>query len=172
MDAPFFYAIAAGGGIILLLFINATTHLTKFLEPCRMLIRKYFLLPTLVGRHRFFEPWNFAQMSFQLIYLVANIFCASFRVTTAKEASVRAAHLSLINMMPDYFGFHLSFNCDLLGVSLTTYRLFHASTGTMFGLIVSVAASNKSVLLIPLLGNRVYGLVAPPVTALIPVAVV
>ena len=138
-------------------------------------------------------------MSFQLIYLVANIFCASFRVSTAKEASVRAAHLSLINMMPAYLGFHLSFICDLLGVSLATYRLFHASTGTMsvlfgllhvlihatskpsfkvgepwqmFGLIVSVAASNKSVLLISLPGNRVYGLVAPPVTATISATVV
>ena len=37
----------------------------------------------------------------------------------------------------------------------------------MFGLIVSVAASNKSALLISLLGNRVYGIVPPPVTALI-----
>lgn len=199
MDAPLFYAIAAGGGIVILLFINATTHLTKFLEPCRMLIWKYFLLPTLVGRHRFLGPWSFAQVSFQLIYLVVNIFCASFRVSTAKEASVRAAHLSLINMMPAYFGFHLSFVCDLLGVLMTTYRLFHASTGTMsvlfellhvlihatskpsfkvgeswqmFELIVSVAASNQSVLLIPLPGNRVYDVVAPPVTALIPAAVV
>ena len=31
-----------------------------------------------------------------------------------------------------YFGFHLSFICDLLGVSLATYRLFHAFTGTIF----------------------------------------
>lgn len=138
-------------------------------------------------------------MSLQLIYLVANIFCASFRVPTAKEASVRTAHLSLINMMPAYFGFHLSFICDLLGVSLAKYRLFHASTGTMsvlfglphvlihatskpsfkvgeswqiFGLIVSFAASNRRALLIFLLGNRVYGLVAPPVNALISAAVV
>jgi len=199
MDVPLTYAIAAGGSIVLLLFIHSATHLTRFLGPCRTLIRKYFLLLTLVGRHRFFGPWTFAQVSFQLVYLVANIFCASFRVSTAKEASVRAGHLSLINMMPAYFGFHLSFICNMLGVSLATYRLFHASTGTMsvlfgllhvlihaaskpsfkvgeswqmFGLIVSVAASNKSALLIFLSGNRVYGLVAPPVAALISAAVV
>lgn len=198
MDAPQFYAIAAGGSIVLLLFINSATHLTRFLGPCPTLIQKYFLLLTLVGRHRFFGPWTFAQVSFQLVYLIANIFCASFKVSTAKEASVRAAHLSLINMIPAYFGYHFSFICDLLGVSLATYRLFHVSTGTMsvlfgllhvlihaaskpsfkvgeswqmFGLIVSVAASNKSVLLISLLGNRVYGIVAPPVTALISAAV-
>ena len=41
----------------------------------------------------------------------------------------------------------------------------------MFGLIVSVAASNKSALLISLLNNRVYDIVAPPVAALISAAV-
>ncbi len=128
MDVPLTYAIAAGGSIVLLLFIHSATHLTRFLRPCRTLIRKYFLLLTLVGRHRFFGPWTFAQVSLQLVYLVANIFSASFRVSTAKEASVRAGHISLINMMPAYFGFHLSFICDMLGVSLATYRLFHAST--------------------------------------------
>jgi len=96
-------------------------------------------------------------------------------VSTAKEANVRAGHLSLINMIPAYFGFHLSFICDMLGVSLATWRLFNTSTGTMsvllgllhvlihaagkpnvkageswqmYGLIVSDAASIKTVLLI------------------------
>ncbi len=50
------YAIAAGGSIVLLLFINSATHQTKFLKPCRTLIRTYFLLPTLFGRHRFLGP--------------------------------------------------------------------------------------------------------------------
>ncbi len=199
MDVPLNYAIAAGGSIVLLLFIHSVTRLTRFLRPCRTLIRKYFLLLTLVGRHRFFGPWTVAQVSLQVVYLVANIFCASFRVSTVKEASVRAGHLSLFNIMPAYFGFHLSFICDLLGVSLATYRVFHASTGTisvllgllhvliyatskpsfnvgqlwqMFGLIVSAAVSNKSALLILFTGNRVYGLVTYPVAARISAAVV
>ena len=49
----------------------------------------------------------------------------------ASEAATRAGYLSLINMVPAYFGLHLSFVCTLLGVSLPTYRPFHASTGTM-----------------------------------------
>jgi len=70
-------------------------------------------------------------VAFQLIYLAANVFCACFKVSTATDTATRAGHLSLINMLPTYFGFHLSFVCTLLGVSLPTYRLFHASTGTM-----------------------------------------
>ena len=41
----------------------------------------------------------------------------------------------------------------------------------MFRLIVSIAASNKRALLIPLLENRVYGIAAPSITALISAAV-
>ncbi len=131
MDATQFYAIAAGGSIVLLLVVNSARHLPELLAPGRALLQKYFLLPMLIRRHRFVGPWNPAQISFQLIYLAANVFCASFKVHTAKEVSTRASHLSLINMIPTYFGFHLSFVCDLLNVPLTTYRLFHASTGTM-----------------------------------------
>jgi len=98
-----------------------------------------------------------------------------FQNIDRKEASVHAGHLSLINVMPAYDKFHLNFICDLLGVSLATYRLFHTFTGTifvlfvllhvlihaaskpsfevgeswqMFGLSVSVIASNKRVALI------------------------
>lgn len=147
MDVPLTYAIAAGGSIVLLLFIHSATHLTRFLGPCQTLIRQYFLLFTLVGRHRFLGPWTLAQVSLQLVYLVANIFCTSFRVLTAKKASVRASYLSLINIMPAYFGFYLSFICNMLGVLLATYCFFHVSTGTMsvlFGLLhVLIYAANK-----------------------------
>ncbi len=70
-------------------------------------------------------------MAVQLIYLGGNVFCTCFKVSTADEAATRAGNLSLINMMPTYFGFHLSFIYDLLGVSLLMYRLFHALTGIM-----------------------------------------
>jgi hypothetical protein len=185
MDATQFYAIAAGGSIVLLLVVNSARHLPELLAPGRALLQKYFLLPMFVRRHRFVGLWNPAQISFQLIYLAANVFCASFKVHTAKEVSTRASHLSLINMIPTYFGFHLSFVCDLLNVPLTMYRLFHASTGTMsvlldllhvlihaisklalnfgkswlmFGLIVSLSVPGKDSLLIFIVGNHWHGL--------------
>ena len=132
MDVPLTYAITAGGSVVLLFFIHSATHLTRFLGPCRTLIRKHFLLFTLMGRHRFLGPWTFAQVSLQLVYLVVNIFYANFKVSTAKEASVRAGYLSLINIILAYFRFYLSFIYDMLSVSLATYRLFHASIRTMF----------------------------------------
>jgi len=70
-------------------------------------------------------------VAFALIYFAANAFYICFRVSTASDVATRAGYLSLINIVPAYFGFHLSFICTLLGVSLPRYRLFYASTGTM-----------------------------------------
>ena len=126
-----FYAIAAGGCIALLFIVHTLIRLSWLFEPCDALLRKYFLYPLLLRRHRLLGPWTRAQVAFELIYSAANAFCACFKVSTASDVATRAGHLSLINMVPAYFGFHLSFVCTLLGVPLPTYRLFHASTGTM-----------------------------------------
>ena len=85
----------------------------------------------------------------------------------------------------------LSFIYDVLGASLVTYYLFHASTATMsvvigllhvlthahgkpnvivvdprqmFELIVSDTFSNQNAVLTSPLDNHMYGSVAPPVT--------
>ena len=130
-DVTQFYAIAAGGCIALLFIVRTLTRLRWLLKPGDALLRKHFLYPLLLRRHRLLGPWTRARVAFQVIYLAANVFCTCFKVSTASEAATRAGHLSLINMVPAYFGLHLSFVCTLLGVSLPTYRLFHASTGTM-----------------------------------------
>lgn len=39
--------------------------------------------------------------------------------------------LSLINMVPLFAGFHLSFLADLLGVSVSMYQHIHSSVGLM-----------------------------------------
>ncbi len=126
-----FYAIAAGGCIALLFIVHTLIRLSWLCKPCGALLRKYFLHPLLLRRHGLLGPWTRAQVAFALIYFAANAFCTCFRVSTASDVATRAGHLSLINMVPAYFGFHLSFICTLLGVSLPRYRLFHASTGTM-----------------------------------------
>ena len=147
MDVTQFYTIAAGGCIALWLIVHTLIRLSWLFRPCDALLRKYFLYPLLLRRHRLLGPWTRAQVAFELIYFAANAFCTCFMISTASDVATRAGHLSLINMVPAYFGFHLSFVCTLLGVSLPTYRLFHASTGTMsiiLGVIhVVISAAGK-----------------------------
>jgi hypothetical protein len=82
-------------------------------------------------RHRAVGPWSCNQVLLQGIYLAVNDFCFGFNISTADQARVRAGQLSLINLTPTYLGPHLSFICDILGVSLSTHRLFHRSAAVI-----------------------------------------
>ena len=125
------YAIVTGGCIALLFLVRTLIRLCWLFKPSNILLRKHILYPFLLRRHRLLGPWTRAQVAYQVIYLAANIFCTCFKVSTASDAATRAGFLSLINMVPAYFGLHLSFICTLLGVSLPSYQVFHRSIGTI-----------------------------------------
>lgn len=155
------YGVAAAGSAILLVAIRSVIRLRPLLEPCGALLQKNILDLRLLPRHRFFGPWTFAQVAMQLLYLTANLFCIMFRVSDTNEAATRAGQLSLINMAPAYFGFHTSFASDLLGISLSTYRILHASTGCMSVLLGLIHAliHVSSTPLRPLIKEQLLGLV-------------
>ena len=56
---------------------------------------------------------------------------AFFKVTSVSTAGSRTGVLSLINIIPLFFGFHLGYLADLLGVSLRTYRWVHIAAASM-----------------------------------------
>ncbi len=135
VDVTQFYGVAASGSVILLIAIRSFIRSRPFLVYCGALLRKFILYPRLFRRHYFFGPWTYALVVIQLLYFGANLYCI---VSNTSESGTRAGHLSLINMVPAYFGFHLSFASDLLGISLSKYRILHASTGCisiLFGLL-------------------------------------
>ena len=127
--------IIVGGCVALLFVVHTLTQLSWLLKPCHSLLRKYLLYPLLLRRHRLLGPWTRAEAAFELIYLAANIICTCFKVSSASDVAARAGNLSLVNLVPAYFGFHLSFVCTILDLSLPTYRRFHASTGTMSAIL-------------------------------------
>jgi len=90
-------------------------------------VAKHLTYPFIVRRHRLLGPWSRADVLLQLIYFTINMFCMTFRVTSVKEAGARAG--TMINMAPPFFGFHLSFLADILGISLSNYRRIHRMTG-------------------------------------------
>ena len=136
MDITQAYAVAAGGIFTTLFLINLLPYVMRLTGRVLIVICKHLTYPYLVRRHRLFGPWTRAGVLVQLVYITANLFCLSFRVSKISEAGLRAATLSLINMIPLFAGPHLSFVADLLGVSLTTYRQIHGTAGVgSFGLL-------------------------------------
>ncbi len=95
---------------------------------------KYFVYPQL--RHRLTGAWNPAGVILGLLYSGVNVFCICFKVHSVWMAGLRAANLSLINLIPLMAGPHLSFPADLLGITLRTYRRFHRSFGLMSSILL------------------------------------
>ncbi len=95
--------------------------------------------------------------------MTVNVFCNSFGVFIIKKAGVRAGTLFLINLIPVYFSFYLSFLSDLFGIFLPFYRFVHGSTGVISVIldlvyIIVNGASNSSFSYgvfgqLPMLGN-------------------
>ena len=81
-DVTQFYAIAAGGCIALLFIVRTLTRLRWLRKPGDALLRKHFLYPLLLRRHRLLGPWTLAWVAFQVVYLAANVFCTCFKVST------------------------------------------------------------------------------------------
>lgn len=150
MDITQIYAIATGAIFGLVLMIRVASFFVRFFRPYSVLLMKHFLYPHVLRRHRFFGPYTRAQVLLHLLYLAVNIFCSIFGVSSIKELGTRTGTLSLINMIPSYFGYHLSFASDMLGLSIINYRRIRASTGAMsvflglFHAVVSVANVTNS----------------------------
>ena len=123
------YAVAAGGVFLILIVINSFPFILHVLRSLATTMSKYFTYPFIVRRHRFLGPWSPADIFVQLLYITVNVFCVTFRVVSFNEVGDRAGTLSIVNIAPLFFGLHLSFLADLLGLSLSHYRRIHRSAG-------------------------------------------
>ncbi|KAH7363947.1 hypothetical protein BKA65DRAFT_571993 [Rhexocercosporidium sp. MPI-PUGE-AT-0058] len=134
MEISQVYAITLGGILFTLLLIGRlpmVPYSTFFTPPLVQQALRYLKYPYIVHRHRFLGPWTCADVFLQVVYIAGNSFCLGFRVSDISKAGGRAGTLSLINMIPLFLGPHLGFLADLLGISLSTFRLMHRSAGAM-----------------------------------------
>ncbi len=134
MDITQAYAIGLGGLLFLLILMNFRQWLLLGWNKVVPLSLKYFVYPQI--RHRLTGAWHPAGVIAGLLYSGVNVFCVCFKVRSVWVAGLRAANLSLINMIPLMAGPHLSFPADLLGVTLRTYRRFHRSLGLMSSVLL------------------------------------
>lgn len=145
MDVTQYFAIAAGGlyGVVVIIsFIAHLVHLCRTHLSATFL--RHVIYPFFLNRHRFVGPWTRTSVLLHIFYWATMGFCCSFRTTGLTDASARAGTLSLINMIPLFSSFHLSFVADMFGISLRAYRQLHGSVGyvagalTLFHTVVNV----------------------------------
>lgn len=135
------FAIAAGGILLIPVLINLLPYipylipylpdLLSFARRFSYQTLRYLTYPYIVRRHRFLGPWTLADVLIQLVYIGSHCVCLGFGSPGLAKAGMRAANLSLINLIPLFLGPHLGFLADILGVSLSTFRHVHRSAGLM-----------------------------------------
>lgn len=141
MDTTTFYAIAAGGLITVVFLIQISRYIHRILQDSVLnLFFRYIIYPCCISRHTLLGPWSRGMVLIQIVYWAATLFCTCFRIGSPSEATTRTGVLSLINLVPLYFGFQLSFIADVLGVSLRLWRQLHGTLGVMAVVLALVHA--------------------------------
>lgn len=146
MNITQIYVITTGAIFGLILIIRAASSFLRFFRPYSVLLVKYLLYPRVLRRHRFLELQTRAYVFLYLLYLAVNKFYSTFRVSTIKELGNRTETISLINVIPAYFSYYLSFISDILGLSILDYRRIYTSSGAisvflgLFHAIINVAS--------------------------------
>ena len=141
MDVTRIYAILAQSLFAVLTTVNFCIQLCTILQTYTVWILRQTAYPCFPGCHRLIGPWSLRGFILRCIYILPNIFCSAYGTESIMEAGKRIGILSLINLMP-YFGPHLDFLAELLGVSLHDLHTVHGSAA-----IVSVLLSATHALL-------------------------
>ena len=125
------FALGAGS-LVLGLFLYNTV---KWLSSCSWhsaIIKAYLYhlqYPFFIRRSRLAGPVSRQEMLIQLLHAGSIIVANGIGVSSLREAGTRAAILLVIHLVPLFFGSHLSFAADILGLSLRSYRIIHRLVG-------------------------------------------
>ena len=141
MDLSLLYAVAAGGLAAVALVLQIARHLHRFFQDSlTAFLVRHVVYPLGINRHMLLGPWSRGMILFQVISWAVTVFCSSFQVHNPSEAATRTGRLSLINLVPLYFGVQLSFVADILGVSLRLWRQLHGTLGVIAVVLALVHA--------------------------------
>lgn len=171
MDVTQIYAIVAGSLFAVLTTINFCIHLWAMFQTYAGWILRHIVYPFFLRRHLVVGPWSRRGFILRSIYILTNIFCSVYRTNSILEAGNRTGILSLINLMPLFFGPHLDFLAGLMGVSLHNMHTVHGSAA-----VVSVLLSAAHAIFSVLDGkwktlawsSHVCGLIVSPIHHLVP----
>lgn len=125
VDVSQIYSLAAGSVFIILLTFKVVHMASTFLTSSDL---KYWLFRRFIyPRLHLFFPLPYYEIVLQLIYWSGTIASNIIGVNTLKDASLRAAQLSLVNLIPLVASSSLSLTSYVLGLSARAVVRMHGS---------------------------------------------
>ena len=122
------YAIAAGGLVLGLLLARIWKQYTLSIN---LFVSRYLTYPCALPRLGYVGPWTPADIIMQAVYVALNILCVTLGAASTDDIQKRAGTLTIINIMPLFFGSHIVFAADLLGLTLSDFKRIHRCAGGM-----------------------------------------
>jgi len=95
------------------------------LQSYNMLFVKYFLYSLVLERYRFIKFLTRVDLFYYILYIIVNIFCNIFRISSIANISTCTKNLFLINVILSYLAYYLNFISDMLNLSLQIYRIIY-----------------------------------------------
>ena len=136
MEITQVYALATVGIFGALIFVNVRPYVELSIHFLSIWGSRYLIYPRLINRHQYLGPWSIADVLVYLFYIAINALCIGFKAPDIESVGLRAANLSLINMIPVLAGHHLGFLADILGIPLSVYQRLHRAGGVMSFLLL------------------------------------
>ncbi len=156
-----FYAFFTAGTFFLLLFFRFRHIVDNCNRKVRLFLRWVSYI-RILPRFSLVGPWRLITTLLQVLFLATNVyitfFNGLFKSISAKEASLRAANLLMINLTLVTAGPSLSFLASILGLPLKTFRKIHISLALtsllclIFHIFTTIA--NKRELSLHVISNR------------------
>ena len=143
------YAIAFGGACFALFLANSR-RLVRLLAYALRLLSRFSYIRVIrrfkrdIGRwHLNIGPWHLHTVLLLALFLGVNayliLFNGFFKLVSVEETSIRAANLSLINLVPVMAGPSQSrLASTVFGVSLKTFQKVHRSLALVSTLLVAL----------------------------------
>ncbi|KAK3943435.1 ferric reductase [Diplogelasinospora grovesii] len=134
------YAIAVSGTFLVLFLANYHRFIRHWIHAIRLFLSKVSYIRAL-RRFKRIGPWHLNTALLLAIFVIVNVYLTLFRglfqPVSAKEVSVKAANLTLINLVPVIAGPSQSFLASIFSTSLKTFQKVHRSLALM-SLLLSI----------------------------------
>jgi len=131
MNVTQIYITITSDFFFVFIIVNLLLCTLWFRKKISLLMFKHLTYSYFLNCHWLLSSWSWINVLIQLIYIMINVFCLSFRVFMIFKADLQVENLSLVNMISLFANIHLSFLTDLLEFSLNSYQRVHRLTRLM-----------------------------------------
>jgi len=131
MEIPNAYSLAFLSVLASLVCLHTMSSIwSKFHRSLYGILLRHIVYPRIFPGMHLINPTR-SGVFLYVIHWATTLFCNIYRVQSIAQAGLRAGRISIVHLVPLIASPQLSFNSDLMGLSLSTFKHLHYACGVM-----------------------------------------